>query len=254
MLPKISSIQRQEAFTIRTYEIDSQKMVTAPALIKLMHEAAMQNVIELNLSVWDLEPHHISWVLMRKVLRINRYPVLGEQIHVITNPAGFEKFFTYRDYRVFDQAEQLIAYSSSTWLLMDTQQRKMARIPDFILEKGHLMPKLEDCLPRPKGKIPKLEQASQKKSYEVNWFDLDFNGHLNNTFFIQWMLEALDNKTLSQHTLQEIEINYKLEAQWQDKIISEVQPLEGGCFLHRLTKAADGKEVASGRTKWETSG
>lgn len=251
MLPTISPIQRQEEFIIRTYEIDRRKMVTAPALIKLMHEAAMQNVLELKLSVWDLEPHHISWVLMRKQLHIHRLPILGEKIKVITNPAGFEKFFTYRDYRVYDESDHLIASSGSTWLLMDTQKRSMTRIPDFILKMNHLMPKPEDCLPRPSTRLPKFENASTQKEYEVNWFDLDFNGHLNNTFFIQWMLEALDNAVLSHGELQELEINYKLEAQWQDRVLSEVQALENGTFLHRLSKVGDGKELANARSRWK---
>lgn len=252
MLPTFSSIQRQEDFTIRTYEIDSRKMVTVPALIKLMHEAAMQNVLALQLSVWDLEPHHISWVLMRKQLHINRLPILGEKICIITNPAGFEKFFTYRDYRVYDQSGKLLAYSSSTWLLMDTHKRKMARIPDFILKMNDQMPRPEDCLPRPTGKLPKLERADRQKAYEVNWFDLDFNQHLNNTFFMQWMLEALENDVLTKGILQEIEINYKLEAQWQDLVVSEVQALGEGLFLHRLSK--DGKEIASARSRWTRGG
>lgn len=250
MLPSISPIQHNEIFTIRTYEIDSQKRITAPALIKLMHEAAMQNVIKIRLSVWDLEPHHISWVLMRKVLRIDRLPMLGEKITVVTNPSGFEKFFTYRDYRVYDESETLIAQSSSTWLLMDTQKRRMARIPDFILKMNDQMPKPEDCLPRPQGKIPKLEQSDRQKNYEVNWFDLDFNQHLNNTYFIQWMLEALDKQLLSQGMLKELEIVYKQEAQWQEQVLSEVQALGNGRYLHRLTRASDGKEMASAFSGW----
>ena len=250
MLPVLSPIQHTEEFTIRTYEIDNRKIVTVPALIKLMHEAAMQNVLKIKLSVWDLEPHHISWVLMRKQLRIERLPLLGEKIKVITNPSGFEKFFTYRDYRVYDQSEKLIASSSSTWLLMDTQKRKMTRIPDFILAMNDQMPSPENCLSRPTGKLPKVETATHTKSYEVNWFDLDFNKHLNNTFIIQWMLEALDNDILSKGILQEIDIKYKQEAQWQDKVLSEVHPLEEGYFLHRLTRIEDGKEIASAQSKW----
>ncbi|MCB0622180.1 MAG: hypothetical protein KDC41_26495, partial [Saprospiraceae bacterium] len=59
-------------YQIRTYEIDSRKQATVTALVKLMHETAMQNVIDMKLSVWDLEPRQISWVLMKKYVNIDR--------------------------------------------------------------------------------------------------------------------------------------------------------------------------------------
>ena len=72
-LPKpLPEIAHVEPFRIRTYEIDHEKICTVPALLKLMHEAAMQYVLDLKLSVWDLEVHQISWVLMRQYLKVNR--------------------------------------------------------------------------------------------------------------------------------------------------------------------------------------
>ena len=63
-------------------------------MINLMQEAAMQNVIKMGVSVWDLEPHNISWVLMRLLLNVQRVPMLGERIKIVTHPAGFEKIYT----------------------------------------------------------------------------------------------------------------------------------------------------------------
>ena len=65
-------------FTIRTYEIDRSKTATVAALINLMQEAAMQNVIHLKFSVWDMEKLNISWVLMRKNLKVFRFSTIGE--------------------------------------------------------------------------------------------------------------------------------------------------------------------------------
>lgn len=238
-------------YTIRTYEIDNQKVCLVPSLIKLMHEAAMENVLKLKLSVWDLEPHHISWVLMRKSLKINRLPVLGDVIHVQTYPAGFEKFFTYRDYNIFDESGDLLASSSSTWLLMDTIDRKMTRIPEFILDLNKQMPPKEACLPRAKNKLIRFEETHSAKNFQVGWYDLDFNNHLNNVFYICWMLEALDDSVLQYKKLKDFDIVYKQEAKWKDQVISEVQRVEENVFLHRLVRAADGKELSLAQSFWE---
>ncbi|HMQ90547.1 MAG TPA: thioesterase [Flavilitoribacter sp.] len=92
-----SPIGFREQYKVRTYEIDSRKEMNVPALVRLMQEAAMQNVIELKLPVWDLSPKGVSWIL-------NRVPVLGEDITVYTYPSGLERLFTFRDFCVTDSA------------------------------------------------------------------------------------------------------------------------------------------------------
>ncbi len=246
-----TEIGYRETYTIRTYEIDNRKIATVPALLKLMHEAAMQNVIKIKLSVWDLEPHKVSWVLMRKSLKINRLPILGETIHIVTYPVNFEKFFTYRDYKVFDENGALIAASSSTWLLMDTESRKMTRILPFILEFQKKMPNPEVCLPAPMTKLPKFERVDFSKPFRVDWHDLDFNNHLSNVFYIQMMLEGLEDDILSNGNLEAMNIVYKTEGRWKDEIVSEVQKLDNHHFLHRLVRKADGKELALSESIWK---
>ncbi|MCR9290720.1 MAG: thioesterase [Bacteroidetes bacterium] len=241
----------QEVFyTIRTSEIDNKKVATVPALLRLMHEAAMENVLRIKLSVWDLEPHGISWVLIRKTLKINRLPKLRERVRIVTYPVSFEKFFTFRDYRVYDESGEMIASATSHWLLMDTKTRRMTRIPVFIMEYQEKMPAKETCLPMEKSKMPKFENADFSKTFNVGWHDLDFNNHLSNVIYLQWILEALEDDILKNKRPVEIELLYKIEGVWKDEISSEIQVLDDGSFLHRLVRVSDGKELAFAQSKW----
>ncbi len=237
-----------EPFKIRAYDVDNQKRVTVPALMKCMHEAAMTNAIHLNLSVWDLEPHHISWVLMRKKLTIHRAPILGEQIKVQTYPAGFEKFFTYRDYIVRDEQGVIIAQAATTWLLMDTKTRKMARIPDFILSLE--MPDPTTCLPRLPMKVGKFGATHLQQDFRVGWYDLDFNMHLNNLYYLQWILETLPDDILQNRQLKDINILYKLECKWKEEVVAETEKISDSFFRHRLIRRSDNKEVVLAETNW----
>ncbi|RMG80714.1 MAG: hypothetical protein D6714_14225 [Bacteroidetes bacterium] len=237
-------------FSIRTSEIDNRKAATVPALLRLMHEAAMENVLKIKLSVWDLEPHHISWVLIRKNLIINRLPTLGESVRVVTYPVRFEKFFTLRDYRVYDAHETLIAGATSTWLLMDTQTRRMTRIPSFISNLRDQMPAPENCLPQTDIRWPDFEQTDFAQSFRVGWHDLDFNNHLSNVLYVQWMLEALPDDILQQTMPQKIYLNFKTEARWKEELVAETQQLESKQFLHRLRRPSDEKILAMAYTTW----
>ncbi|NUO02893.1 MAG: hypothetical protein HUU01_19975 [Saprospiraceae bacterium] len=247
----ISPLEYSESFAVRTYEIDHCKRATIPALIRLMQEAAMQNVIQLGVSIWDLEAQNISWVLLRKSMQVFRLPGLGERIRVSTCPTGFDRRFTYRDYKIFGADEELLIQSSSAWLLMDTITRRMAPIPGFILDFEAKMPAPEKCLPRPEFRFPKFEQANFTKAFEVNWHDLDFNLHLNNTLYIQWMLEAMPPDMLQEKRVAGMEVLYRAESRWNDVLYTETQMLDEHTYLHRLMKKGEEKELAMALSRWE---
>lgn len=243
--PKLSY---QEKFKIRTYDIGQHKEITVAHLLKLMHETALQNVIQLKVSKWDLEEANISWVLRRMHLQVKRLPRLGESVDILTNPAGFHRLFTFRDYRVYDAEENVIVQAASKWLLMNTAERKLSPIPSFITDFE--MPPLSDCLPRPEHKLPPWKKAEASQEFQVSWYDLDFNGHLNNVIYFNWMVEPIDDSILARQQIVELDILYRAEAHWKEKVIAEVQREGEHSFLHRLIRKSDNKELAIAKTTW----
>lgn len=237
------------SYSIRTSEIDRARKCTVTSLINIMQETAMQNVIDLNLSVWDLAEQQISWVLMRKNLKLYKLPELGSSIRVITHPAGFDKLFTYRDYKVYDEKDQLIAESSSTWLLMNTEKRRIARIPEEIRARGNF--DTSECLPHPKNKLPKVERVDIQKDFLVNWHDLDFNEHLSNIRYMQWMFETVDNYIEHRGKLIELDIIYKQECHWKDTVRVLTQKISDTQYLHKLIRLSDEEVIAVAQTFWK---
>lgn len=232
-------------FDVRTYDLDQQRRLAVPALARLMQEAAMQHVIQLQLSVWQLEAHNLAWVLLRKKINIHQLPGVNEKLRITTYPAGFDRLFTYRDYWVYDAHDQLVASSASTWGLMDTSSRQMARMPDFILSMANGMPPSEQWLPRPAAKLPPIRLPQHTLQLAVQYYDLDFNAHLNNVVYLRWMMECLPDSILAGAAPKELEILYRAEAYLYDQIQAQVQAhdTQPNVYLHSLTRPADGKEL-----------
>ncbi|MFK7796119.1 MAG: acyl-[acyl-carrier-protein] thioesterase [Aureispira sp.] len=235
-------------FTVRTSEVTCHRQITTAALINLMQEAALQNVLELNLSAWDMRARQISWVLMRKHLDVMRLPTLGETITIQTHPAGFDKIFTYRDYKVFDESGTLITSSSSTWLLMHTIKRRIARIPTEIRDRGQF--DTSQCLPHPRNKLPDLDQVDIEKDFVVNWHDMDFNEHLNNVRYMQWVFETIDGYTKYSQQLSSLDIIYKQECHWKDTVRVKTQKIDNQKYRHQLIRLSDEEEIARCETNW----
>jgi acyl-ACP thioesterase len=247
MLP-LTTIGEEVSYHIKTYDIDHRKQATPTALLAMMHDAAMQNVIRLKISVWDLEPQHLAWVLTNFYVDFKRFPQMGEQIHIRTQPAGFERVFTYRDYEAVDDNGELVFSAASAWLLMNTETRRMSSIPDFIRQLESDIPAEKNCFARARLKIPALEQIDARKAFRVDWHDLDFNGHANNVNYVRWILETIDEK-LATHQLKRLEMQFKSEAKWKDDLQGEAQQVAENTYLHQLCRAE--KAVAVAKTYWK---
>ena len=229
---------------IHTFEVDRHKRMTVPALIQALQESAMQNVLQLKLSVWDLEPQGISWVLMKFRLQLHNLPCLGDTMRIVTYPAGFEKFFTYRDYRAYASDGQLLAEASSQWVLMDTAARKMTRIPEEILALEARMSNRAEWLDRPGRRLPTADTYSTERRYLVDHYDLDFNGHLSNQLYFRWLLETLPTDYLTSRTPRTVELHFRAEARWQDSVTASGATLSEGSFVQQLRR--DEQVLATG--------
>ncbi|MEM1327653.1 MAG: acyl-ACP thioesterase domain-containing protein [Bacteroidota bacterium] len=245
---KLTSIGEEVVYHIKTYDIDHRKQVTPTALLTMMHDAAMQNVIRLGISVWDLEPQQLAWVLTNFYIDFERYPIMGEEIQIRTQPSGFERVFTYRDYEAIDSQGELIFSAASAWLLMNTQTRRMSRIPTFIRHFENDIPSPENCLERARLNIPNLVQADVEQGFRVHWHDLDFNGHANNVNYVRWMLETVEHQLMT-HQLKRLEIQFKSEGKWKDELRGEAQKLNDDTYLHRLCRGE--QTLAIAKTIWE---
>ena len=224
---------------IGTNDIDRAKRATLPALVRHQNEAAMQNVLALNLSVWDLEPEGISWVLLKQRFTVRRLPALGESLRIVTYPAGFRRAFTYRDYRIFDASGNEILSCASQWLLLDLSTREMTLIPDHILARAADLPPAADCLPQRFGRLPRADAWTTVHQNQVRHFDLDWNDHLNNATYLRWLLEALPPGVLSERVPAELEIHYRREARLGDVLPAQFCALpESGTYRLRLSDGA----------------
>lgn len=245
----IDDFQHQEEFSVRAYAVNAQKQIQVPVLVQLMHETAMQHVLKLKLSVWDLEPQNLAWVLTRITIKIHQLPKLGDRIRIVTNPSGFEKIRTYRDYRVFNEAGDLLATAVSQWFLMNTQTRRLARVPTEIKELIEtVISKIDDFLPRNNDKPAPFTEVNNQRNYQVGYHDLDFNDHLNNIHYVKWLLDAIPGTYLQQHELQGLDIFYKSECALDELVSSEVNQPGELSWQHRLVK--DGQEVTLAESRW----
>lgn len=236
-----------QKFRVRVHEMDHRQLIKVPSLIQLMQEVSFHNAKDLKVSFWDLEDQHLTWVLLKQDIKIVRLPRLDDVISIATYPSGFEKVFAFRDFRVFDATGEQIVSSSSTWVLMNTQSRRMQRIPEqfFNITEEGIEP-LPRVLPTPiKSTDPQMEE-----SYRVGWYDLDWNGHANNSLSIRRILETLPLDHLKTQTLSEARFTFKSESLLHDQWKVSMMHHGEDNIHHTVTRDSDQKVITQAITKW----
>jgi acyl-ACP thioesterase len=177
-------------YKVRACEVNFNHKITFPALVQLFQEASLENIIELKLASWDDDRGDFGWVLLRKEITVIHYPSLGEDVIIETCPSGFERIFAYRDYKMFDNKNRLIAFASSTWTYMDLNTRKLASLPESL--EFFDASRFREVLPRPKSKIAILKEPTHAIDYVIRRYHLDWNGHVNNNHYFKFVLEVID--------------------------------------------------------------
>lgn len=241
-----------DTFTLRGYECDAFGRLSIPALMNLMQESANRNALDYGISMADLEQRGFGWMLMRFRLRMHKYPCYSQTIQLTTYPTAVEKYFIYRDFRVTDEAGNLLADATSVWLVFGMEKRTMVPLPDFI--KSLNPPTDIDPLPKLLTKPDfqtKPFKPTQQKNVEVGWLNIDQNQHVNNVAYVEWLLEAMDKATLQTGELTEIDLVYRTESHWGDELQIQSMPETSNTFIHRIIHPESGKDVVLARSCWK---
>ena len=233
---------------IKGYDVDIHQRATIPAMVMMMQEAAMQHVLRIGVSAKELVKDNLGWVLHQQYFEFFRQPTLGEKLQIQTNPTGLERIFTYRDFQMKDENGVVVAQASSSWILMDTETRKMAKYPTFISEMLQSSNDFEK-LPRPPRMKFKIGKPDFEKTFQVGFHDLDFNAHLSNFYYFKWMLDSMPSDFLKNNQLQSLQIRFKEECYLDDEVKVLIQETEEKSYVHILLK--NEKIVAEGRTVWK---
>lgn len=204
----------QEEFRIRFWDVDKTNQLTLSGTFDFFQEAAIAHADNLGVGKKDLDAKQQAWILSRMSVLIERRPCKNEIITVRTWPRGPEKLFVLRDFDFLDEKNITIARGRSAWLVLDMEKHRPLR-PQPVVEH---MPLNEGMDALPEGVQGIDAETGLVKIYDrqAAYSDIDYNGHVNNARYIQWIQDAIEPDVLYDARQMKLDINY----------LSEVKPGE----------------------------
>ena len=208
----------RETLRLRHHQCGADCKLKLKSVFDLFQDAAAEHADILGCGMENMLEHKTLWVLSRQKVIINRLPGVGENITVETYPCGMERLFAVREYRIYDEAENLIIYGTAAWLILDMDTIRPKRLTPELLA---LVPD-NSALPVSFRSLEKLSPANENDYFchtcTVRASDIDMNRHLNNANYAAMIQDAVHTENKHASDITGIEINYLHSGQNGDEI------------------------------------
>jgi acyl-ACP thioesterase len=195
-------------------------------LLYFAQEVAGRHFDRIAMTYDQLAKKGMFWAIIRQRVAITRLPQSGETIRVETWPMPNTRVAFPRHVAAYDAKGNELFRCISLWVLMDVESRAMI-LPG---KSGILLPGTTNGneLPSPAG-LP-AKQLLNHRSRTVCFTDLDRNGHMNNTKYLDWIADLLPSDFHQAHSPREFTVCYLSEAREGQELTMSWEFDREGCL------------------------
>jgi acyl-ACP thioesterase len=238
-----------EEYAVPTYHVDFERKITAPNLLLLLQEAAWKHASQHGFGYAQLQEKGLFWVLAKLKLVMHRYPQWTDTLRIETWGKAPELLTAFRDFEGLDRQGGAFFAATSAWHILSIAGNRPQSMEQFknsfpIVEGRH-------ALEEKPAKIPAAKNPQQTMPAAVLPSDIDMNLHVNNTRYVQWILDRFDFGFLQHHQLKEMEVNFLSQAKMGDRYVIATGRLSNTEFISSAVRDDDHKELVRVRTLWE---
>ena len=173
-----------------------------------------------------------TWMILRTRMNINRIASWMDEYNIETWCQEGYRLYCPRCVRAYDKnSGELLFETQNLWVIMDMVKGRPER-PSYIDSRlSYPDPAIRHFDPAfPKFPSPEEFEISEvfpRKDIEVGYFDSDYNRHVNNISYVNWMLEAFSPAFLDTHEPEFMDTEWKKQCHYGDKVWVETRKKEG---------------------------
>jgi acyl-ACP thioesterase len=158
----------------------------------------MEKITEEHLGILGLSRDRLKaegkiWVIAWTQIHISRLPALGEQVILRIWPGKMKAMMQVRKYAFYTAAGEPLACAASIFVMMDANTRGFAAPSEILKYLPVVELPGEPDLPPMRLNFP--SELGQTMTRTVAHEEIDLNGHLNNTHYLDWADGLMGEKT-----------------------------------------------------------
>lgn len=104
-------------------DVGNSNSLTNLGFLNLLEDAAGFHSDSVGCGLNNVKETHLAWILLNWKLQIYKRPIYAETVHIKTWARDTLKFYTFRDFEMYDTNNNLLAKASTRWALVDIDKR-----------------------------------------------------------------------------------------------------------------------------------
>ena len=228
----------RKQFTLYGNDCDCFGRVKPATILSMLQETAGEQCADWHMSWEEMAEKGLFWAITRQTVEITRLPRAYETITIETWPMPATRVAYPRATVAYDAEGRELFRCIALWILMDLNSRAMVLPGKSGIEVAGTLRGNE--LATPLG-LPAKTMCNSRERY-VNCTDLDRNGHMNNTRYLDWIYDLLPGQFHREHSIREFTLCYLNEALEGQQLTLSWDFPEEGCLqmdAHRLLEGKD---------------
>ena len=234
----MSPLIKDFAFSVESFHLDCTEHLSLSTLGNQMLNAAVRHAEPLGFGHKKLNDLGVTWVFSRLLIQMERYPREFERYVIRTWIPSASRYFTNRNFVVLDADEKPIGYAASVWAMMDLTTRQPVNIEQLVPEYAQAVVPPEEQPPFPLARTNRVRVTAEEPVYTFapQFFDIDYNGHLNSIRTIEHFLNALPAGVLREHPVRRMEVAYSAEGHYREPLRIFMNQSEEGEYAMEMRK------------------
>ena len=120
----------EDDYRVSFAQMNRQGVLSNKFFLALMQDIAGEHSAFLHITFSDIAKDNLTWVILSWNLKVYKRPGEDETIRIQTYVRDMKKAFLMRDFRVYNEKDELCAIATSKWCLVNFLTGKIARMPE----------------------------------------------------------------------------------------------------------------------------
>lgn len=236
------------------YECDDTGHPTMSKMLSMMTMVSNAHCIALGMDTATIQQTGGAWVITEYDGEVAAdQPTFGDQVILGTRALAYNRFFALREFWMTDpNHEKHYLHLRAIFVFMNLEKRRLMSIPKQLIEP--FASPAQKRLPRLTSPAAITSADPASKKYQVRYFDIDVNHHVNNARYLDWLLDPLGGQFLRTHRPVRLVIKYQHEVRENTTVTSQYQLVENDDGLaSRHTLLVGDQVCATAEIGWVTT-
>ena len=178
----------EKCYELRAADFDCHDRIHPASILSLFQDVAGIHANELGIGFDALMASKTIWVLTKVCYRMVGTPRRYERVRVRTWPLRPGRVNFRREYCIETMDGHVLVQGTSEWVVVHSEKRRVLPAADVYPSDDYCT---DTCFPGRLAKVPLFDVEGEGREVVPGFTQLDINGHINNTCYADFVMDAL---------------------------------------------------------------